>query len=134
MRVLRRGHERATYVPSPPGVGFVNYRDTEAIVAGAVPILERPRWPPQRGPFMDLHDELPHLLIKNDTAGHCVRWERPPPFTSVRRRRAQALFALLALPHSNRLMKAGVSRTTVREPPAEDGKVRSFFPFMQGQD
>ena len=68
----------ATYVPSPPGVGFVNYRDTEAIVAGAVPILERPRWPPQRGPFMDLHDELPHLLIKNDTAWASVRNDHLP--------------------------------------------------------
>ena len=31
----------------------------------------------------------------------------------------------------DRLLKAGVS-TTVWEPPAEDGKVRSFFPFMRG--
>mmetsp|Transcript_1662 Transcript_1662/g.4833 ORF Transcript_1662/g.4833 Transcript_1662/m.4833 type:complete len:481 (+) Transcript_1662:174-1616(+) len=63
----------ATYVPSPPGVGFVNYRDTEAIVAGAVPILERPMWPPQRGPVVELHDELPHVLVKNDTAWASLR-------------------------------------------------------------
>ena len=34
-------------------------------------------------------------------------------------------------PIYDRLLKAGVSGT-VWEPPAEDGKVRSFFPFMQG--
>lgn len=63
----------ARYAVSPPGVGFANYRDTEAIVAGAVPILERPRWPPQRGPVVDLHDELPHVLVKNDTAWASLR-------------------------------------------------------------
>ena len=47
--------------------------DTEAIVAGAVPILERPRWPSQRGPVVDLHDELPHVLVKNDTAWASLR-------------------------------------------------------------
>ena len=120
----------ATYVPSPPGVGFVNYRDTEAIVAGAVPILERPRWPPQRGPFMDLHDELPHLLIKNDTAWASVRNDHLPSHRFGGDARKHYLPYWLYHIY-DRLIKAGVSGTTW-EPPAEDGKVRSFFPFMQG--
>lgn len=56
------------YVPSMPGVGWENYRDTEAVVAGAVPILEDPPLAPQRPPFHELLDELPHIRIKNETA------------------------------------------------------------------
>ena len=63
---MRVGGWAAVDAPSRAG-------DTEAIVAGAVPILERPRWPPQRGPVVDLHDELPHVLVKNDTAWASLR-------------------------------------------------------------
>ncbi|KAH8071024.1 YCII-related domain containing protein [Aureococcus anophagefferens] len=51
----------AAYAPSMPGVGWQNYRDTEVVVAGAVPILETPPLLPERGYFDALLDELPHV-------------------------------------------------------------------------
>lgn len=61
------------YVTSMPGVGWENFRDTEAVVAGAVPILEDPPFLPQRPPFHALLDEVPHVLVKNETAWDALR-------------------------------------------------------------
>jgi hypothetical protein len=55
----------AAYAPSMPGVGWQNYRDTEVVVAGAVPILETPPLLPERGYFDALLDELPHVRVRS---------------------------------------------------------------------
>jgi hypothetical protein len=67
------------YVASPPGVGHVNFRDVESIVAAAVPVLEAGRWPPLRGPIAAVHGEVSHILVKNAsswralTRAHLIR-------------------------------------------------------------
>jgi len=32
-----------------------------------VPILEHPKWTPQRAPFDGLYDEVPHVVVSNET-------------------------------------------------------------------
>ena len=108
----------ARYAFSPPGVGFANYRDTEAIVAGAVPILERPKWPPQRGPFGDLHDEVPHVRVKDGGAWAALANQHLPSHRPAGDARKHYLPYWLYF-ILKRLLAANVTEATIMEPRAE---------------
>ena len=47
-----------------PGMGWQNYRETEAVVAGAVPVVEEPPLLPERPAFLGLLDEVPHVVVR----------------------------------------------------------------------
>ncbi|KAH8056132.1 YCII-related domain containing protein [Aureococcus anophagefferens] len=112
----------AAYAPSMPGVGWQNYRDTEAVVAGAVPILETPPLLPERGYFDALLDELPHVRVRSRAGQE----SEIPNFKGSYLGRA-----VLALPEppetsSTRTGTSSASRTP-DGPPA--GDARKFYPF-----